>query len=136
MSGPLPSGRRLGLPMEPGEMPGMPQPPLASCNLKSTRQFHLKQPRTVQQDITKIIRCNVRRYKHMDNAIKWSNQRKGESGGLCSLASEVECWAGQRRVCSADGKRASSSRRWRHSRPKSNYILPPNSSELCTDFNN
>lgn len=42
MSGPLPSGRLLELPMEPGEMPGMPQPHLTSCNGKQTRQFHLK----------------------------------------------------------------------------------------------
>lgn len=46
--------------------------------------------------------------------------KNGESEALCSLASEAECWSGQRQGCSADWSRASNSRRWRHKRP--NYI--------------
>lgn len=66
MSGPLPSRRLLELPMKPGEMLGMPQPHLASCN----GQFHLKQPRTVQPILSQKIEW-PRKHKHTDNAIKW-----------------------------------------------------------------
>lgn len=90
MSGPLPSGRCLELPMEPGEMPGMPQPHLASCNWKPAGQFHFKHPRIVEQHITK---SEDRMYNKIQTHGQCNKMNKRGKGGIWGLAFSGQ-WGG------------------------------------------